>query len=218
MLRYRGVVFVVLLLLPLIGTAQYQIGLTSDRYSGVNALWVNPANLAHTPHNWEINLVGAGFFLENNYLYLENANTPRVLSNLQDINVPADIRNAEIESPEPAITANFLTNNKPDQAFVSAQVFGPSVFFRVKGRHNVGIFTSSRVMSSVRGVDTDLDYYAFDSLDLYTFVDISGFKANALAWNEIGGTYAHTFAFGPIARRGASNDTAKPNGDFLDKV
>ena len=67
-------------------SAQEQLGLRFDNYSGINGVTLNPTNNLTSPFKWDINLVAVGIFGENNYGYIENTSAIN-LANANNISV-----------------------------------------------------------------------------------------------------------------------------------
>ena len=63
------------------GFSQEQLGMRLSNYSGINGTMLNPAFNVTTPLRWDINVVAAGAFIENNYIYIKDANLFSVLKN-----------------------------------------------------------------------------------------------------------------------------------------
>jgi len=80
-------------------SSQEQLGLRLDNYSGVNGIVLNPAANLTSPFRFDINLISAGVFADNNYGHIRNTNLFHFIKNSQDesnlidaVNTPNDIR------------------------------------------------------------------------------------------------------------------------------
>ena len=78
-IRFSGAILMLLSLIQAPSLhAQEQLGMRFERFAGLNGATLNPAQSAFMPHPWEVNLVGADVFFENNYCYVTNAGVFRM--------------------------------------------------------------------------------------------------------------------------------------------
>ena len=65
--------------------SQEQIGLRVENYAGVGSLSLNPTWQTTNPLAWDLNLVEASVFMDNNYAYFENASRKDIINNGENI-------------------------------------------------------------------------------------------------------------------------------------
>src|SRR5436190_22625476 len=115
----RGKLILILVAIALrnLAFAQEQIGLHYDNYASSTGMLINPAATFASPNRWEINIVSAGIFAENNYLYFDHQT---IIS----------LKNAYSKSsiPDPQI---LYTNPKRIAAYTLGFVQGPSAFVKL---------------------------------------------------------------------------------------
>jgi Family of unknown function (DUF5723) len=171
-------------------TAQEQLGLRLDNYAGVNALVLNPAANATNPLTWDINLVGFGAWVNTNIGYLNKANIPKALNNIDKIGPDPSLNLSHKGSP----TLLFNINDRTSYGFTAGgRVIGPSLAFKLKSGHSFGIFTGLRSMVSSHNLPSLLNPSEFNKFTLNKAFNVDAFKVAGLAWSEIGLNYAYQF-------------------------
>src|SRR6188472_2608795 len=55
---------------PAVTQAQEMWGYANSNYSGIMGLHLNPAKILGVPYEWEVNVLAADVFYDNNYIYL----------------------------------------------------------------------------------------------------------------------------------------------------
>ncbi len=171
-------------------SAQEQLGLRTGYYSGVSGLIINPASGPGSAFNWEVNLVSAGVFAENNYGFAYNTNVPTILRQLPEAAVATDY-NSEVEFPDNTIIADYYDNQKRKFAFAQADVMGPSFMVNLASGHSFGLFTRMRAAASTVDIPAEMNYYFFDRTPLGEEFNIAPFQVAAMSWSEIGVNYAY---------------------------
>ena len=172
--------------------AQEQLGLKLENYSGINSVLLNPTYAVTSPYKWNVNLVSAGTFFDNNYAYINDVGAFKVLRNIEDIRPRPDI-DTENENPEDFLILDFYGGTNKKQGSYLATVMGPSVMVNLKSGFSFGIFTNVRTAASARGIPTSLNYYQFDNEDFNNDFSVAPFKAAAMSWSEIGVNLAKQF-------------------------
>ena len=182
-----------LLLIGHFSYGQEQLGLRIENYSGVNSVLLNPVNNLSGKFKWDVNLISAGVFLENNYGYFRNTNVIEVLQKLEEIEVATDYNN-ETQYPPNAIIADYYDNNQKKFVSLLTNVMGPSFMVNLKSGHTFGLFTNFRTAISSQKIPGVLNYYHFDRLPYNEAVKVPPFKAAGMAWSEIGLNYGKRFS------------------------
>ena len=163
--------------------AQEQLGLKLSNYSGINSTFLNPAWTATTKFNWDVNLVAAGAFVQNNYGFLENTSVINVLRS--DFNFASRPDLNEQNPEQGAIVADYFRGNNKKQVHVNQFVTGPSAMVKV-GDHSFGITTGFRSMVSSTNIPASLGYYQLSEQPLNEPFTVDPFQASGMAWSEVG--------------------------------
>lgn len=157
--------------------AQDFSGLRMGNYTGVNGVFINPANIADNRYKWHTNLFGLSAYAGNNQ-------TSYKLQDLSNSFNSDTLRNKI-----------FGKDAGPSSGMISTAVAGPSAMFRV-GKKGAMAFTSrARVMANVVDIDGKLlgkiteDFKNDPSLP-YTIASNGNMKLSMNAWTEFGASYA----------------------------
>ncbi len=168
--------------------AQEQLGLRFDNYSGINGVTLNPTSNLTSPFRWDINLVAAGVFVENNYGYIGNTS---VLNATKADNIYSAPDLAEGFRPnENDLVADYYNNGKKKYGSAVLDVMGPSFMVNLESGHSFGLFTRVRASASIRNIPSHLGYYQVKQVAYEEPVDISKGKSAGMGWSEIGVNYA----------------------------
>lgn len=169
--------------------AQEMLGIVNSNYAGIDGIMINPASFAYSRYWLDINIVTAGEFLENNYLY-----------------VPAkDYKFSRFFQKDPQFTKYGkdslyvmpIYNKRNKNAYENVRILGPSVGFTY-GNHTFGLFTSARIAASANHVPSDISDFAYNELEVPEkydkyFSSKYPIKSSALSWAEFGVNYAYSF-------------------------
>ncbi len=174
--------------LPATLLAQEQMGIKADNYAGINRVTLNPSVNVFSPNNWDITFGAVGFFVDNNYGYLENTYLIEILQNIDNIELaPSLTDDATVNNS--AIYFDFFNNEQKKHLFMNTAVMGPAFRFNVKNS-SFGFFTAARSVISVRDVSPNLGYYQFLNHQVNEPVEITAMDAGGMAWAEVGINYA----------------------------
>jgi Family of unknown function (DUF5723) len=165
--------------------AQEQLGLKLENYSGINSVLFNPTYQLTAPMTWNLNLVSAGVFLDNNYAFLENTSTINAIRRRNDILSKPDL-NPETDNPDDFLLLDYFNGNNKKQGSVLATVMGPSLMLHLKTGWSLGLYTNYRMASSIRRVPSSLNYYTFDAQENLENFAVSPFKSAGMSWGELG--------------------------------
>ncbi len=172
-------------------SAQEQLGLRYENYSGVNSLLLNPANNHTSKFLWDVNLVEAGLFFDNNYAYILDANISRILRATDAEVLP------ELEAPErvgdDVLLIDYFDNQRAKYAFAKAQVLGPSFMVNLPSGHTFGAFTRLRSAVGDQNFPWSFSYCHFNRTPFFEDIDIDPFKIAGMVWSEIGINYGYRF-------------------------
>jgi hypothetical protein len=150
--------------------AQEQTGLHFDNYTASSGMLLNPAATFASPNRWEINVVSAGAFAQNNYLYF---NHQSILS-LEHAYMKSSIADPDV----------LYSNTNQIKVYTLGFVQGPSAFVKM-GRINGGIFTDARSIvsghSDIMEAPLRLDTFAYDEI-----YHVPAFNTSMMNWSEVG--------------------------------
>lgn len=170
---------------PSISFSQELWGYANSNYSGIMGLHLNPAKIIGTPYQWEVNILGADVFYDNNYVYL-----PR----LSDVTTKTTVN----ESGTPTNTTNVVVYNSGGNkhAYVKGQIIGPG-FIMNKNNYAWAISSGIRTIASANRIPdalADAIYTNFDYAPLHSVV-FKDMKVHAagVAVANIGLTYSKLF-------------------------
>ena len=187
-MRYSNLfftLFIIFFLSSTFTTAQEQLGLKLENYSGINSVLLNPTNQLTSPLKWNINIASAGFFFDNNYAYFEDASIFTILRNTEDIQTRPDI-DLENQDPNDFLIVDFYSGNRKKQGSALTTIMGPSFMVNLESGWSFGLFTNYRTALSARKIPSSLNYYSFNQREVLENFSISPFKAAGMAWGELG--------------------------------
>jgi hypothetical protein len=152
--------------------SQSFIGYTGDNYSGVHAVVYNPASIVDSNFKTDINLFSASFVGAND---LYSVNISELMKDTYDISSQS--------TQYPKLTNNFIVNS---------DILGPSFMLNIAPKHSIAIFSRSRVVLNINGINGELidqfsnDFNANKDFNLNT----GKFNVSASSWAEVGFAYA----------------------------
>ena len=159
--------------------SQENSGIVHSNYAPTNSVLINPSSIGDSKVFWEINLIGASLFIDNNYLYVPKSSVLSLALNANTVNDPIDI-----------------TTSGNKFAFTDLSLHGPSFYMNL-GKHAVGLTSQLRQVVDARNIDVSFAKFMLEGFNYkeqrgieYT---ISNSKINSMAWGEIGINYAYTF-------------------------
>lgn len=181
---------VALLLICIISStsAQEQLGLRVGNYSGINGTMLNPASAVSSPLRWDINVIAAGSFAENNYIFIKEANLFKVLRNGYYSRAGSASSNTETTVAPRGLEYDFTGGRRRKEAYTNTFVTFPSAMFHVK-EHTFGIFFNMRSVVSTNRVPSSLNYLYLESLQQDDVLHVDPFKVAGMAWSEVGLNY-----------------------------
>lgn len=154
--------------------AQSYIGFLTENYSGVNGVIRNPAYIADSRFNFDINLAGASGIFANDLFTTDNLFD--ILSD-SDFGYPDDLdRDYSI--------INFAQAN--------TDFLGPSVLFNINNKNTLALYTRARVITNIVGNGLNAETLLEDpNIEVNDF-QVSSFNdvASLHGWGEIGLSYA----------------------------
>ena len=169
-------------------SAQEQLGLRLDNYSGANAITLNPAANAACAFGWDVNLIGFGIGGSNNLAYIENTSVGKAARNAAKIG-PDPALNI-LYKGTPALEYNFKDRPTSFGSMV-IRVMGPSFVVNLSSGHSFGLFTSVRTVLNSNSLPRIFNPYEMQRTIYGKSFDIDPFKIKGLSWSEWGINYAY---------------------------
>jgi len=159
-------------------------------YAGITNNWLNPALLASSPFRWDFNVAMVHVNVDNNYLYLYQANlyslkvdngaTPIIIDNDWDLTH---------DKFSKFMVENRDNNNWKKSVYASVIAEGPSLMFNIK-KWTFTLEDAVRVEASADGIHKTIAKFLYEGITAKDFQDIfitiPKFRANAMAWSEAG--------------------------------
>ncbi len=133
--------------------AQYVRNFANSNYGGVHSVSYNPANLADSRYRFVMTPISVFGDVSNNFI---NVRTPYSFYQVLNNNVPEDQLD---ENGIPVFDNSFIQDRmsgQSKQAFVSAEVTGPSLLFGFKDKSGFSFTTKTRVFASINKLNEDL--------------------------------------------------------------
>lgn len=164
--------------------SQEMQAITQSKYSGIHSALLNPSLPVLSPLYFDLNLVSANVFVQNNYIYIfsEEDKLGRIMGK--------DIQSA---LPGEKFYSDYYTpSDKYGQVNVS--IMGPSAAV-MAGRHAFGIMTGVRSVTSLRNIPYTLAKFFYEGLYFppqydMTFDYPEKITFGSLHWGELGFNYS----------------------------
>ncbi len=141
--------------------AQYHTQMGLGNYGAVHSYYLNPSNNSFSPYNWQINLAGVWANANNNFLTLRLPYSVYRMPN----RVPEAYQTA---SGNPSFNKSWLSENingRPKFASISADVYGPSAFVKLKNKWSVGLITNASASVRVHKLPENLAHAIYNEFD-----------------------------------------------------
>lgn len=145
-------------------SAQINIGVKNDHFISTNAITENPSVFLQNPHPWEINLISADVFLNNNYAFISKKNLLAIPGTDISINDESNQDNL------PKGNIGFQDKNKFNYHY-QTDVLGPSfaVKFKIKDQEfAMGYIPRLRVFGNSFNVENQYKYPNYINQESYT--------------------------------------------------
>ena len=157
MLRQNITTKAVCILLFLMANAtsfgQYARNFANSNYGGVQSVSYNPANLADSRYRFALTPLSVFADVNNNFI---NVRTPYTYGNVLNNNVSSDLLD---ENDIPVWDNSFMEdklNGNQKQAYVSAEVMGPSFLLGREDKSGIAFTTKTRFFADIDGLNEDL--------------------------------------------------------------
>ncbi len=160
--------------------AQDFSGYRSGRYTGVNGVFFNPANIAGSGYKFDVNLFSISAGVSND----------QASFGISDL--------GKSFNGDTLLNRFFPRNSSRSSSMVSVAAIGPSVMINLDHKSAFAITTRARAMMNAIDVDNKLARQLISDLDEgnitypYTISSANTMLANANGWTEFGASYART--------------------------
>jgi outer membrane protein OmpA-like peptidoglycan-associated protein len=183
----RITIIIVFCLSALTMQAQEMLGFRPSNYSGIQSLGVNPALMHNSRIDIDVNLIGIGATVENDFVFLSK-------DKLKFFGIK-NILN-KFDDKEYVTEFSFNNPNELYNANANLNVMGPGVMFNINNKHTVALTSQFRFGASAQNVQGHIGKYAYegfgyDPLHGQNFLG-KDFELNILGWLEYGLSYATT--------------------------
>jgi len=166
--------------------AQEHLGLKVGNFSGIHGILLNPAANVNQPINWDLNILSAGLYASNNYMFLQKGALIKIpFSGGITSDPEIDRDNANIDK---ALYYNFSRDYKEFYFHHTAMVMGPSFMYNIPD-NSFGIYYGIRTHMSAYDISPELGYWYYSDSATETML-VNPFKAGIMAWGELGFNYA----------------------------
>ena len=169
--------------------SQEQLGLRTENYAGVNSIFLNPANNLTTPFQWDVNLVAAGQFIDNNFGGFQNASIGDLLNAREDVFLATDFPSDQ-QFPAGAVVFDFNELGEDKFATVATIVTGPAFMLNFEN-HSFGLFTNFRAAVGGQKIPAVLGYYDYKSVAPGQDYSLFPSGVAGMAWSELGLNYLY---------------------------
>lgn len=163
--------------LPLVTSAQQYLGVATDGWSGMNTLYINPANIAGREDRITVNLFSLNIAIDNNlgtFSKLDKISTS--LSGKEFNSIFTNAGNSSFSMIAPSVT-----------------VRGPGLLMSLGERHGLALTTGIRGVNQFNNFDQSL-YRTISNANYQSGTDYNyrtkQFNWTAQMWSEVGLTYA----------------------------
>ena len=174
-----------LLLIPMLISAQDAVIFSNDKYSGINGVGFSPTQPFFNPNSWDVNIVAANVFVQNNYTYVTNQSIFGLPgATIKSVSLRDKVLGIETKGTD---LQDYYSNDTGGYHF-SSDILGPSVSFAAgigQKKYVFGLFTRLRIQGSALRIGNYSKFNTtnIESVNVYNF---NPFKTNFMNWGEIG--------------------------------
>jgi hypothetical protein len=186
-------------LLPYLSDAQEALGIVNSNYSGVNTLWINPANAVVSRNRISLNILAGDIFIISDYLFIHRKDYGFLKPFRVDINDPQYMylhEYPDIPYTDTVHYYDYYNNGALKNFFFNARIAGPSLLLRF-GNHSLSFMTAFRNNFSGSFIPQDVMNFGYRGLDFepqhHVSYDDKSFEFAGLSWIELGAGYTYTF-------------------------
>ncbi len=164
-------------------------GITQGNFAGSASVRINPANMLQSKLYFDLHLITAGAFGQNNFAYIPH----------QDFNLNPLLQNTEQLPVYPQTESNFLyyDNSRRKSGSAITNNYGLAAFLQT-GDHAFAFHTAARAYNSFDRLPYEIPVLGVQSLSYEPLQNVRfedyDFDIASLAWGEIGLSYAYAFS------------------------
>ena len=189
-MKYQNLLLPIFCCLVWVCSAQEQLGLRTENYSGINSILLNPANNLTSPFQWDINFVGGGAFIDNNFGGFRNASLGDLRNARgEDILLATDFPSDQ-QFPSGAVVFDFEEPGKEKFGLGVTNIMGPAFMLNFE-QHSFGLFTNFRAIGGGHQIPAVLGYYDYRSVTANQDFEVSPSNVSGMVWSEFGLNYAY---------------------------
>ncbi len=175
--------------------SQEQLGLRTERFSGISSAPLNPANLSGMALKWDANILGAAFFVESNYGFAKNASVPKILRTRFDT---ASFYSTSLATdklpPRPGqIVIDYPQRARRYYGDLRLMAMLPAFAVHVGAKNTVGFSTTFRLEAATHTVPPPLGYPRYDAHPRHDEFELGRMSVSGMAWTETAGHFSHLF-------------------------
>lgn len=166
--------------------AQNSFGALHSNFTPTNSLYINPSSILDAKVWLDVNVVGAGAYLNNNLVHLKKKN---LFSELRDgVNETSTLTDDDV---------GYNQNRNSYHAYNKNFIAAPSVVWS-QGNHGLGLSLGARSYTGVRKVPKFAAQFIENGVPEYTAqhdidYSINNLKVASIHFGEVKLTYAYTF-------------------------
>jgi hypothetical protein len=167
-------------------SAQQNLGIRNSNYAGIQGALLNPASIADSKLNWDVNVLSGDVVFANNFLWAPKKAVPlfgfrRIIKGSFD----EDLFATHFDPQNP---------NKLYNVTLSTEILGPSFFMKIAKKHSIGLTIAGRAYGNIKDISGNLGQNAFDyflNRGLWnTDLQDNATRINGMSWLEYGLHYA----------------------------
>lgn len=163
--------------------AQNNLTFSNDRFSGINGVVLSPTQSYLNPNPWDINLVSADLFFQNDYAFISKQS----LLGLFSTNIKIANHRENVTGENQSNVMDFYNKNLANLS-LNSDILGPSFSMTAKlgdKKYVLGLFSRIRTQTSLLGLDNYLRFNNQGVSQPITY-EMSPSHTSAMNWAEVG--------------------------------
>ncbi len=171
-----------------IARSQEMLGIVNSNFAGSNGAMINPSSIVNSKLFMDINLISGDIFVQNNFLYIH----------AEDYHTGDYLQKDPVFPKYGKYNQSFdrYRDEKMRYAYSNIRLNGPSTMV-INNDHAFALHTTARTIISVDRMPFEIANFSYEGLNFPPQFNINyiddNFRFGAMAWGEIGLTYAHIF-------------------------
>jgi len=180
-------VLLLILLLNLVDCAlfsQEALGLKLGPYTGVETIFINPANAQYSARKFEFTLGSAHLFAHTDYAFLRSSSLASFSSDVREARVAGSREVIPESFPAPLVIFDLDGGKKMGSAHID--IGGPSLLFQLSPNFTLGAFSKLRANVSTFDIPENVGIYELNDSVLSQSIQIDRGHLAYMLWYEIG--------------------------------